>query len=929
MGDCIDLTLDSDEEAPPQNSRPAAAKRRLASSSSDDSDVVVVEEAAEAKRASQEPGEQQEPVDPDADVIVTGATGAVALRDYPHSRPDCGSKLFKKGVHAANSNTCPQCYCLVCDKNAAECQLWGTGVRPRDHCNAHSTSYWEALKKAARKGNNALLERDAVLNMQHLATLELPVKLVKGLTIAEVQRRLVPTGFYKGASGRTPEFGEHLCLDNIATSRYVPGKRKEKADVLRLLPLVPPGGLPAAPCSQRTWRVLVVPSDASAEPQAVAVTVEHNCTLKTLTAALRSKLGDSVQPNEKLVLALHSGIYDNWRWLRQDDMSMSDTMLINSSSHKDTYYAFRVPQHLLPQASEAATTYMGSSQHKTRLAIVWHEKTLPQEQPAEPQQQQQQQQQLEGRQQRRQQRRQARRSLLRMRGLGGDDEDSSGGMYGSGSMDLSDYDDDDDDDDDEEDMYGIYHRSMMMRDVAARRAPQGVQFGVPQLVVVPELHLHGGDAADKAVRKSIIAQLGLFCRPGAAPAGNDWPFELKRVSVKAWEASQNDSSRFARRSPVELSSQWESPGVGQLYAYWGTEPIAPPAGFDLEAFSAAPEVADAADKQLLAGMPKLLQEWTTYQAEMQLFSALPNQVIMELKSACNASPPPTDERNMQARAHKPAAAAVLSILPATPSSSSSSSAAAGSSSSAAAAAGACSAGSAVANAADAAAALRGKKSKQHSSGRLGVLRIEVYVFKTAGRGHRLVAEDANDWGVEISARQARRGFHASSCVLKSVMDARLLQEPNGATLLRELEGLKNTDCRSIAKLMQWAVTAERLPAQQPAGLNVRLHPYQLQSLAFMQEAEKLDGGWRQLLWRWLPLVPQQQQQQHMTGQQQQQVVSSVGERGQGVWWSPVLERLSHQVPPAPWGGFLAEEMGLGKTVEVLGLVLSYPLNAFF
>jgi hypothetical protein len=51
--------------------------------------------------------------------------------------------------------------------------------------------------------------------LQHLATLELPVKAVKGLTIAEVQRRLVPTGFYKGMSGRTPEFGEHLCLDNI------------------------------------------------------------------------------------------------------------------------------------------------------------------------------------------------------------------------------------------------------------------------------------------------------------------------------------------------------------------------------------------------------------------------------------------------------------------------------------------------------------------------------------------------------------------------------------------------------------------------------------------------------------------------------------------------------------------------------------------
>jgi hypothetical protein len=200
------------------------------------------------------------------------------------------------------------------------------------------------------------------------------------------------------------------------------------------------------------------------------------------------------------------------------------------------------------------------------------------------------------------------------------------------------------------------------------------------------------------------------------------------------------------------------------------------------------------------------------------------------------------------------------------------------------------------------------------------------------------------------------------------MDARLLQEPNGYQLLRELEKLKQTDCRSIAKLMEWVVTGapaglfgrgcrtrrlhrqrqrslmehslsmglstawfsqacgsslrwyacvcykhantslsylcasagEREAARQPAGLNVPLHPYQLQSLAFMQEAEKLEGGWRQLLWRWLPSQPQQQQQQ------QGPASSSVGVRGQGMWWSPVLDRLSFSVPPAPWGGFLGE-----------------------
>jgi hypothetical protein len=72
---------------------------------------------------------------------------------------------------------------------------------------------------------------------------------------------------------------------------------------------------------------------------------------------------------------------------------------------------------------------------------------------------------------------------------------------------------------------------------------------------------------------------------------------------------------------------------------------------------------------------------------------------------------------------------------------------------------------------------------------------------------RLVAEDCNNWGVELTGRQARRGTnYTTSCILKSVMDARLLQEPNGYQLLRELEKLKQTDCRSIAKLMEWVVT---------------------------------------------------------------------------------------------------------------------------
>jgi hypothetical protein len=44
------------------------------------------------------------------------------------------------------------------------------GVRARDHCNAHSSSYWDALKKAARKGSRALLEKEYASTAPQLCT---------------------------------------------------------------------------------------------------------------------------------------------------------------------------------------------------------------------------------------------------------------------------------------------------------------------------------------------------------------------------------------------------------------------------------------------------------------------------------------------------------------------------------------------------------------------------------------------------------------------------------------------------------------------------------------------------------------------------------------------------------------------------------------
>lgn len=84
---------------------------------------------------------------------------------------------------------------------------------------------------------------------------------------------------------------------------------------------------------------------------------------------------------------------------------------------------------------------------------------------------------------------------------------------------------------------------------------------------------------------------------------------------------------------------------------------------------------------------------------------------------------------LAASAYKPAAMALLHIVPAD---SSSGNPAAASSGSFAGAAGSSS----------------GKQHKECSPDRLGVLRIEVFVFKHPGANHRLIAEDYQDWSLE-------------------------------------------------------------------------------------------------------------------------------------------------------------------------------------
>ena len=75
------------------------------------------------------------------------------------------------------------------------------------------------------------------------------------------------------------------------------------------------------------------------------------------------------------------------------------------------------------------------------------------------------------------------------------------------------------------------------------------------------------------------------------------------------------------------------------------------------------------------------------------------------------------------------------------------------------------------------------------------------------------------------------------------------------------------------------------------GLSVDLKPYQRQSLKFMLDREKADGGFRHNLFC--------------------QVTNS---KGEVYWYSPVLGRLCAHVPPMAQGGILGAGLSLSPVL---------------
>jgi hypothetical protein len=87
------------------------------------------------------------------------------------------------------------------------------------------------------------------------------------------------------------------------------------------------------------------------------------------------------------------------------------------------------------------------------------------------------------------------------------------------------------------------------------------------------------------------------------------------------------------------------------------------------------------------------------------------------------------------------------------------------------------------------------------------------------------------------------------------------------------------------------------------GLAVELLPFQSQTVQWATEREQTPGGINAFLWTKLP---------------------SVAQPNTDLYFSPILEELTATKPKLARGGIIAEQMGLGKTVISLAMILRNP-----
>ena len=158
---------------------------------------------------------------------------------------------------------------------------------------------------------------------------------------------------------------------------------------------------------------------------------------------------------------------------------------------------------------------------------------------------------------------------------------------------------------------------------------------------------------------------------------------------------------------------------------------------------------------------------------------------------------------------------------------------------------------------------------------------------------------------------------------------RTLMEASGVGYLADMrkerevkfKNARDPTVTTIPGLLAAIESQERPQAAQPTGLNCQMRPYQLQALGFMQEAEQRTSG---PFWFRAKIPPAPAPAACAAGAAAADPAAPPADE---IWFCPMLARLTLAPPPRLRGGFLCEEMGLGKTVISLGVILSSPQPA--
>lgn len=153
---------------------------------------------------------------------------------------------------------------------------------------------------------------------------------------------------------------------------------------------------------------------------------------------------------------------------------------------------------------------------------------------------------------------------------------------------------------------------------------------------------------------------------------------------------------------------------------------------------------------------------------------------------------------------------------------------------------------------------------------------------------------------EAHSHRTIRFDHGSYMKLKPLQ---CFLSPRDSILANIMENPKSV-VSSIDTLMSHLTNRGHAAAPFIEGLTVELLPFQQESLQWAYERETMPGGIQTSVWSKLPL-----------------------KGDQTVYFNPVLGMTSLQEPRLVRGGILAEQMGLGKTVISLALILKNPAPA--